>query len=451
MSTLADRIREVLKTHRGERPGVPQDGADHPVALPPDAGRQTGRDHKSGLEQVLGGEWRQGDGSCFVVETRWDAAARHGGEAIATMASRLEEAVGDASILIGSPVRLPFVFFDLETTGLSGGAGSYAFLVGFGRFDEGGGFVTRQYLLVRFSDERPLLETVAGELCRAGALVTFNGKSFDQPVLETRSLYHRLEWTGAGVPHLDMLHAARRFWRREGDESRRDIRDAPGCSLMALERQILGTTRQGDVPSFEIPSRYFHFVRTGDARPLKGVFEHNRLDLLSLGALTTRMLQLVRGGPACARDAREAFGLGRTYARAGLDRRAEDAYGRTIELCAPATIGTGSSAVYIEALRALALASRRSRSYHEAAGYWQRMLEVPGCPGRLAREASEALAIHHEHRIRDLQTAKTFALRSLEHERRPAWDEATRHRLARLDRKLGSLTFRGSRFEFLEP
>src|SRR5439155_9374274 len=301
--------------------------------------------------QVLGGEWRHNDGSCFVVETRWDPASRHGGEAIATIANRLEEAVEEAAILIGSPARLPFVFFDLETTGLSGGAGTCAFLVGFGWFDGGGGFVTRQYLLVRSSDERPLLAMVAGELGRAGVLVTFNGKSFDAPVLETRYLYHRLEWAGARLPHLDMLHAARRLWRRDGDESWRDISDDSGCSLMALERQILRAPRRGDVPSFEIPSRYFHFVRTGDARPLKGVFEHNRLDLLSLAALTARMLHLVREGPGRARNAREALALGRIYARAGLDRRAQDAYGRTIELCALGPIAAGSSMVYIEALR----------------------------------------------------------------------------------------------------
>jgi uncharacterized protein len=447
VSTLADRVRAVLKPS-----GQPdQTGPTRPYLPDAASGAGTRQDHLSSLEQVLGGEWRQDGGSCFVVETRWDPASSHGSETIATMASRLEEAADEALLLIGSPARRPFIFFDLETTGLGGGAGTYAFLVGFGWFDACGGFVTRQYLLVQFSDERPLLTTVTGELGRAGALVTFNGKSFDAPLLETRYLYHRLEWTGASLPHLDMLHASRRFWRRDGEQLRRDGTDESVCSLTALERHILGVPRRSDVPSFEIPSRYFHFVRTGDARPLKGVVEHNRLDLLSLAALTTRMLHLVRGGPPCARDAREALALGRTYARAGLERRAQDAYGRTIELCAPGAIGAGSSTVHVEALRALALASRRARNYNQAAGYWQRLLEVPGCRPHAAREASEALAIHHEHRIRDLETAKAFALRSLEHDRHPAWDEAARHRLARLERKLDSLRSLGPRLEFAEP
>src|SRR5213079_2321368 len=98
----------------------------------------------------------------------------------------------------------------------SGGAGTHAFLVGCGWFEADGGFLTRQFLMVRYSDERPLLATVAGELARAGALVSFNGKSFDAPVLETRYLFHRLDWIGGGMPHVDVLHPARRFWKRRG-------------------------------------------------------------------------------------------------------------------------------------------------------------------------------------------------------------------------------------------
>src|SRR5207249_3339960 len=146
-----------------------------------------------------------------------------------------------------------------------------------------------------------------------------------------------------------------------------------------------------------------------DARPLASVLEHNRRDLLSLAGLTARLLYLVRTGPGCTRDPREAFGLGCLYARAGLDARARDAY----ECAASNTWHAASmAATRMNALRALAILSRRARRYDEAAACWRRLLEVGGCPPRLAREASEALAIHHEHRLRDLVAAKTFAMRS---------------------------------------
>jgi uncharacterized protein YprB with RNaseH-like and TPR domain len=375
------------------------------------------------------------------------------------MAARLADAAADAPLVSGRTAAAPFIFFDLETTGLSGGAGTYPFLVGCGCFDDAGGFVTRQYLLASIAGERSLLALVAGELARAGVLVSFNGKSFDAPMLETRYLYHRLEWAAARLPHLDMLHVARRFWRG-GTAVRQDAASAePSCSLIAFERQPLGTPRESDVHGFEIPARYFHFVRTGDARPLQVVFEHNRLDLLSLAALTARALHLVSTGPEQAADPREALALGWIYARAGLDGRAQSAYERAVDLCrarsssalaSPAP--SASSAIYIDALRSLALMLRRSRSYDHAAGCWRQILDARECPRHIAREASAALAIHHEHRVRDLAAAKAFALRSLEHGTPPRWHDAVRHRVARIDRKLERLLkSEASRLQFGEP
>jgi uncharacterized protein YprB with RNaseH-like and TPR domain len=392
------------------------------------------------LEAVLGGEWLQRNGaSCFAVETRRDPSSSYGHDTVGTLATRLADAAAAAPLVAGAPVPLPFVFFDLETTGLGGGAGTYAFLVGCGWFDDDRGFVTRQYLLVRVADERSLLASVAGELGRAGALVSFNGKSFDAPLLETRYLYHRLEWPAASLPHLDMLHVARRFWRGRTAVAPDAAAAESTCSLIALERQPLGTRRQGDVPGFEVPARYFHFVRTGDARPLQVVFEHNRLDLLSLAALTARALHLVRVGPEQAADPREALALGWIYARAGFDTRGRQAFERAIDLSSGAGMWDASSsgaAIRVEALRSLALMLRRSRSYDQAAARWRQILDVRECPRHIAREASAALAIHHEHRVRDLAAAKGFALRSLEHGTHQGWHDAVRHRVARLERKM---------------
>jgi len=381
---------------------------------------------------------------CLVVERRVDPAAAHGRARVGDFAAALRETAACAPMLAGgAPVQAPFVFFDLETTGLSGGAGTYAFLVGCGWFDEEDGFVTRQFVMTRYADERPMLGTVAGELARAGALVSFNGKSFDAPLLETRYLFHRLGWVGGDRPHLDVLHPARAFWREvrlkadptDATASSGRVRlqpDLESCSLGTLEGRILGARRQGDVSGFEIPGRYFQFVRSGDARPLAPVLEHNRVDLLSLAGLTARLLLLLRDGSTASRDPREAFALGRVYARAGLEARAHEAYE-----CAART--AEGDALAGEALRALAYLARRARRFADAAGYWQQLLALRGCPRQLAREANEALAIHHEHRVRDLAEAKRFALESLESldgRLPPARVDAGRYRLARIERKI---------------
>ena len=186
------------------------------------------------------------------------------------------------------------------------------------------------------------------------------------------------------------------------------------------------------MPGFEIPARYFHYVRTGEARPLEAVLEHNRLDLLSLALLTARAAQLLDEGPGSARAAREALGLGQLYERADLTTEARASFARAAELpCADVTTRA-------EALRALAVMCRRAREDVSAANAWREILELRGCPAAMVREATEALAVHHEHRLRDPLSARAFALKSLRLPVTQSRREALEHRLARLDRKLGS-------------
>ncbi|MGH9140172.1 MAG: ribonuclease H-like domain-containing protein, partial [Vicinamibacterales bacterium] len=333
MSALADRIRGIVQATPGRQRSAPDQAGE--VSEPASA--------LGDISEVLGGAWREGSGGrCFVVDRRWQPSALHGREQISALADRIDCAAGEAPLFApGSSARPPFIFFDLETTGLSGGAGTLAFLVGCGWFDRDGSFITRQFLLARQADERVLLEAVAGELARAGALVSFNGKSFDAPLLEGRYLFHRIAWSGRDMPHVDVIHSARRFWkpRDRGTHGMRESRPfaasafnagrtGEGCSLQTLERQVIGARRHGDVPGFEIPGRYFQFVRSGDPAPLEPVLEHNRLDLLTLAALTARLLNLARSGPDAIADAREALALGHVYARGGLDERARASFRR---------------------------------------------------------------------------------------------------------------------------
>lgn len=413
-SRLRERLREIVRPASGsaQRPSV---GAGPGLGAPPD----------SSLETLLGGEWRESNGGGSFVVTRWiDPDAGYGPSSVRDVSAGLLSGGFPASVMAGKPARLPLLFFDLETSGLSGGAGTYAFLIGLGGFEAGGAFVTEQHLMIDYASERSILHVVGAALGRAGALVTFNGKSFDVPVLDTRYLFHRMEAPSATLPHVDLLHPARRFWGGTKEL---------GCSLIALEQQVLGVERTGDVPGFEIPARYFQFVRTGDPRPLAGVLEHNRLDLLSLACLTARLFHLVEKGASGVRNAREALALGHLYERANLGDRAEDAFERAVALD-----GDSFSSVRLEALRALAIAARRRKRFTLAARRWRQVLETPHCPRYMVRAAIEALAIHHEHRVRDLMEARWFALRGLEIDEEAAGGDAARHRLARIERKLVS-------------
>ena len=441
---LADRLRSVVRPG-GSAPRDPIYVPDPPDGSasrnPPYVSPHYGSHHASHscAAEVLGGDWREARGHRYLaVDRRYPVGHRLGRVSVGDCLPAEDGAWPELSLLMGRPMDPapsagPTLFVDLETTGLAGGAGTYAFLVGFGWF-EGASFRVRQLLLAGYAAERALLEEVADLAARYGTLVTYNGKTFDLPLLETRFLFHRMSPPFSDVPHLDMLHQARRLWRpRTTSESHEetDGRTLTTCRLSAVEESVLGHVRENDVPGFEVPSRYFHYVRTGDARPLEAVFEHNRLDLLALAMLTATAATLLQEGPAASRTASEALGLGRVYERGGLIEEARACYARATGL-------GGNCVVQGEALRAYGVSCRRAGQFDLAAEAWQHILALRGCPARIIKDAAEALAVHHEHRLRDFHAARLFALHSLELTASATRREAARHRVARLDRKLGT-------------
>ena len=391
--------------------------------------------------ETLDGEWRESRGERYVVIDRsYPPSHRHGRAVVADNAPGSDCSWPALALLEPSIGQSRVLFIDLETTGLAGGAGTYAFLVGCGWF-QGATFKVRQFLLARYGAERGLLEDVASTAADAGALVTYNGKTFDVPLLETRFLFHRMTASFAGMPHVDILHSARRLWRSASyspvNGAAPHVGARASCCLDSLEESILGHVREDDVPGYAIPSRYFQYVRSGDERPLAAVLEHNRLDLLSLALLTARAAQLLEDGADAAQTAREAYGLGCLYLRAGRLQDARVCFARA-ESIEAATAAAADSSVSAEALRALAVLERRSRRYDEAAAAWRRLLALRACPPRFTQEASEALAVHHEHRERDLHLARDLARKSLQLATSGSRATAVRHRLTRLDRKLAS-------------
>ena len=427
---FASRLRAIV-THGGVRPQpAAGEGGRRELTYEPDDGyRNAAPLDLDRVADLLGGRrvaTRFGD--CLVIDRRYEAERWHGDVRIGDCEFDIDSLrLLDPALSGGSDLSRA-IFIDLETTGLSGGAGTLAFLVGCGYFDLGA-FQVRQFLLPSHAGERALLAAVAEFFGDADLIVTYNGKTFDVPVMETRWVFHRMDMPLDGVPHFDMLHSARRLWKNRAGDGYEDA----GCRLSTLERALFDVQRTGDVPGMEIPTRFFHFVRSGDPRPLEPVLEHNRIDLVSLAAVTARAVRLTQQGPEACRDGAESLSLGKVLEKAGQTARAEACYRRAAESRDAATRG--------DAIYRLAVRLRRDRRFMEAAEAWRELMDLTeprgmrrGLLGDLRQIAVEALAIHHEHRSKDLAGARELAMTSLEESGvRP---EKARHRLARLDRKL---------------
>jgi uncharacterized protein YprB with RNaseH-like and TPR domain len=388
-------------------------------------------------------------GKTLVVERHYAPADWHG--SLQLRDARVTP--DDVALIARDPAaadapRARILYLDLETTGLSGGAGTVAFLVGCALSREDGSFLIRQFVLPSFAAERALIGAVS-EWARAEAavLVTYNGRTFDVPVMETRWAFHRLRSPWDDLPHLDMLHVARRLWSkkqaRDPERAPWDAyarpsaaTDAPaegesGCRLVQLERTLFEVERIGDVSGFEIPGRYFDFVRRGDWSVLEPVLHHNRLDLLSLAGVTARAARLLRAGVTACGRAEEAALLGRELHRRAEPFGAEACYRRGLDDLAAAHPLRG------ETLAGLARLLRSQRRYDEAAVCWTEITGLRGTRAGLRLEATEALAVHFEHRRRDLERAHGYAERArLAEMARPG---AGHTGAVRLDRRLDRL------------
>lgn len=317
------------------------------------------------------------------------------------------------------------VFIDTETTGLSGGTGTVAFLIGAGYLIDGA-FRVEQCFMRDFDDEEPMLEYLGTLLRPFDTVVTYNGKTFDVPLMRTRFVQNRMRFPLDHAVHFDLLHAARRIWRDR-------LRD---CSLGNIERKVLSVNRHGDVPSAEIPQIWLDYVRSRDARQLERVFYHHRMDILSLVSLTAHVSQNVDLAAHNTLDHREdQLAVMRLHFRQG--RYAEvDAHGkRFLEECP-------SSDLKRECLTLMAFSHKKSQDWHGMREACLHILtEFPTDMG-----ARLELAKLYEHRIKDLLEAIRLCEETLEIlsggvglpliEADVGELEASfRHRLARLQRR----------------
>jgi uncharacterized protein YprB with RNaseH-like and TPR domain len=291
-----------------------------------------------------------------------------------------------------------WLFLDTETTGLAGGTGTYAFLVGLAWWDSGG-LQAEQLFMRDFADEHSILQELSARLAERPVLITFNGKSFDWPLLENRFTMTRAISTPRLAAHLDLLHPARALWKLRLGSVR----------LVELERHVLdapklGWRREDDVLSAMIPQHYFDYLRGGPADPLAAVVRHNQMDLRGLAALVGKIDQLVatENHQNQEVDSLDLFGLSRFLQRRGDSGRAQAACAHALDLGLPAEIRP-------QARRELALLAKRRGDHENAAALWHELAAELTGSGLDGIHACEQLAIHYERRVKDFIRAAEFA------------------------------------------
>jgi uncharacterized protein len=284
-----------------------------------------------------------------------------------------------------------WLFLDTETTGLMGGTGTYPFLVGIAWWDAGG-LEVEQFFMRDYSEEHALLLTLAQRMANRQVLVTFNGKSFDWPLLETRYRMTRTIALPAPRAHLDFLHPARNLWRIRLGSVR----------LAELEKHVLGWDRGADLISAMIPQFYFDYLRGGSPKPLVQIFLHNQMDLRGLAGLACRILSILGEPEAQDPDGFELFGLSRICERRGETDRAQRHYAESIATELPPDTDR-------EARRSLARLAKRARDFPLALDLWESILGN----SREGFEAYEQLAIYYEHKLDEKERAAALVRRAL--------------------------------------
>ncbi len=405
MATLSEKLKAL-----GVKTGT--DGLPAPV-------REEGR----GISSVLAGSvLTTGLGETFVYEERFAGDYHHGLAPIRLGVPLTIVSAWAADPRLSELDLSSFIFLDTETSGLAGGTGTYAFLVGAARFIDGE-FVLKQFFMRDPAEEPALLEALAGFLAAGQALVTFNGKAFDAPILATRYTMHSIPNPFRDFAHLDLLPLSRRLWRARL-ESR---------ALKYLEENILQAPRTSEeVPGYEIPWLYFDYLRTGDARPLKGVFYHNAMDVVAMAGLlnyvATMLADPFHEGIEHALD---VISLARLYEDLGQWDTAARLFERGLQMRL-------SESDFWEAVRRLSVLQKRRGDFDEALRLW----------GQAATQghiyAHVELAKYYEHRLRDPKSALEWtrsALADLKRADLPIyirkhWEEELKHRRERLEKRV---------------
>jgi uncharacterized protein len=404
MSELRRRLDRAMEPRHQAFPA-------RPVA---EAGKAISLEHA-----VAGEEVRTSWGSFFISRTDLKPDALHGRTRIGDMERASMRTIGFLTGLDAAQ-NLPLsdgLFLDTETTGLMGGTGTFPFLIGLGWF-EGDSFVTCQLFARDFSEEGAMLRHLDELASKKGFLVTFNGKAYDLNLLATRFILNRSRTMLTALPHVDLLHPCRRLFAHRLDNAR----------LSTIERHVLGVERSGDVPGFEIPQRYFDWLRRRDGRLLEDVFAHNRMDIVSMASLLKHLTDLIEVSELGCHDHGDLLRLAcLVHERGDLEKA-----GRMLRTL----ISSHHADVAVSARQTLSLTYKKAHRWEEAAQLWQHLV----ASDRHNYFAVIELAKFYEHRTGECEKALHLVRECIEGNGHLDDDQrrSSEYRLKRLLRKVSS-------------
>jgi len=404
----------------------------HIAALRPGRKREVAPPRAAGLPlecdrlaQLLGAQVRQNHYGEHLSLQQWYATPEMCTPDARSLSLLLPQGTPEAHAVAESAADPEqWLFLDTETTGLAGGTGTYAFLVGLAWWDAGG-LQDEQFLMRDLDEEHSLLLELSERMARRPVLVTFNGKSFDWPLLETRYRMTRVIPSFTPNVHLDLLHPARQLWRlRLGSVRLQELER----HVLAVEGCALEWSRHDDIDSFLIPQMYFDYLRGGPAEPLAGVFRHNQMDLRGLAALAGKILTLIDSGNGAAdaphhstHDPLDLYSLSRLLHRRGNPARARELYETALHVGLPHPVER-------LAQQELAQLAKRELDYTRATSLWEELRQAPKVVKRndagilqedaqkaleAAIEAAEQLAIYYEHRAKQPRRAAELTSHAL--------------------------------------
>ncbi|UCD98449.1 MAG: ribonuclease H-like domain-containing protein [Chloroflexota bacterium] len=392
------------------------------VNIGPDGVKPSTKSPKYPIERVVEGrEVVTPYGEAFLVENQYTVDPRDEKQTFEFSASltNLSSWIRDPELV--NLASESFLFLDTETSGLAGGAGTFAFLIGIGRYSTGG-FHLSQYFMRDPFEEPAQLAAVLGALSDAAVLVTYNGKTFDVPLLNSRFILNGEFSPLNSYAHIDLLHLARRLWR-DRLESR---------TLGSIEENILGLRRtEEDIPGWMVPTIYFDYIKTGDARPLTKVLYHNAMDILSLATLLNHislMLDDPHGG--LVDHGVDLISMGRVFEDIGDLDSAAKCYAKGLNFDLPSNIQR-------KAIYQWSFMEKRRENLEISIELWQQATELDEI------YAFEELAKAFEHKFKDFSQAihwtelaiKVINSTTTNQLNRAIWHPKFKHRLDRLFRK----------------
>lgn len=360
-------------------------------------------------------------GNAFVIEEIYNYDPRSRDKSLEFRASlnKLSSWIGDSGLTRFSPESISFI--DTETSGLAGGTGTYAFLIGIGNFTKQG-FKLSQFFMRDPFEEPAQLAAVLGALDKTEVLVTYNGKSFDIPLLNTRFITNSEPPPLISQSHIDLLHLARRLWRDR----------LTSRTLGSIEENILALQRtEEDIPGWMVPTIYFDYIKSGDARPMKGVLYHNAMDILSLASLLNHISEILddpHGG--LVEEGIDLISIGKIYEDMGEIDAAAECFAQGLEYNLPTDIRK-------QAVFRWSIMEKRRSNYDQSIQLWRNAAENQEI------YAYEELAKVYEHKLKDFSQAlywTELAISILDSSvfprlERNLWMHKFEHRLNRLQRK----------------